>query len=170
MLMRLTHDDHEHAQHAAHAASTVDRPNRPDYATEHRGAGWLDDNYLSNLWGNYCEIAVAKYLNLRWNANWLNDTVHGLPDVGDCHEVRRLSKPHYGLIVKRKDVDNPAVKYNWACYYDDTNFTVDILGWVNTQRAWELGHICACCQPLNSDTLIIKQRHFNGPDTIWRHL
>lgn len=80
----------------------------------------LEQHYVAAL----AEIAVSRSLNLAWTG--LDKGSRGMPDVGDALEVRSITDPKRGLLVRDRDENRPFV----LVHVDKTNGgACTLLGW-----------------------------------------
>jgi hypothetical protein len=89
------------------------------------------------------ECAVAKATGREWHAKvWPRSEHHkhkDEPDVGRNIEVRHVTHPSAGLVVRQKDLNRDKVLF--LAYPDPaTEFReVEVIGWMKAEDAWENG-------------------------------
>lgn len=89
------------------------------------------------------ECAVAKATDREWHAKVWPAAEHHLhkdePDVGRNIEVRHVTQPGAGLVVRKKDLGKGKVLF--LAYPDpETDYTeVEVIGWLSAEEAWERG-------------------------------
>jgi hypothetical protein len=89
------------------------------------------------------ECAVAKATDREWHAKVWPASEHHLhkdePDVGRNIEVRHVTQPSGGLVVRRKDLGKGKVLF--LAYPDPaTDYReVEVIGWLTAEDAWEQG-------------------------------
>lgn len=128
------------------------------------------DDYVADYMAALAELSVAEYLDLPWGRYEL-----GTVDVGDDIEVRRVTHPSRGPMIRPKDYEDRRIERHVAVYvWDDT--VAEILGWVPTGSAWINGRLCACeragacCRIFHdSNSLQLNSRHLRRPDTLRGH-
>ena len=90
------------------------------------------------------ECAVAKATDLRWHAKVWPRAEHHIhkdePDVGENIEVRHITHPSAGLVVREKDLHKDKVLF--LAYPDPTTEyrEVEVIGWRLADEAWLEGH------------------------------
>lgn len=155
------------AQDAADRASdTIDRLQLCDaagYRRPNRLPSW-DGHYLAAI----AEIVVAQTLDLPWG-----EYDYGNVDVGDDIEVRRVTRPDTGPIIRPKDYADDRIRYHVAVHLPTDAGHAFILGWCHTGQAWEAGHQCAdrtgsaCCHLFtDSNSVRINPRHLRPITTL----
>lgn len=105
----------------------------------HYHRDFMEEDRKATVSGALCELAVAKHLNQYWHGSvWCASDHHKyrtLSDVGRNIEVRRIRTAR-GVGVRATD----AGKIIWACRIDDPEYrTCELLGWIDGDRALELG-------------------------------
>jgi hypothetical protein len=111
-------------------------------------AAWYDakrmeDNRTALLAGTVAEMAVAKALNRYWSPSAWNPGDHDKyryshADVGVNIEVRRVRKRDGRAAVRKHQVGKKLVLF--VAYPEPPEFTtVEILGWLPYDDAWEVG-------------------------------
>lgn len=89
------------------------------------------------------ECAVAKATNRTWHAKVWPASEHHLhkdePDVGRNIEVRHITHPSAGLVVRSKDLGKDKVLF--LAYPDpETHYReVEVIGWLRAEDAWQVG-------------------------------
>ncbi len=88
-----------------------------------------------------CELAVAKYTNQYWSGHVWNKQDHaihkGKPDVGTNIEVRRV-RTQSGPAVRDKDLNRNLII--WGARLVDSEYkTVELLGWIEADKGFEVG-------------------------------
>lgn len=166
MLISLSSVHRRLAEEAADkAAETKRQLNLPDSAAYQTLTDL--DPYVRDYMAALAELAVAEHLELPWGRYEL-----GTVDVGDDIEVRRVTHPSRGPMIRPKDYEDPRIERHVAVYvWDDT--VAEILGWVPTGSAWIHGRECACqragacCRIFHdSNSLQLNSRHLRRPDTL----
>lgn len=107
----------------------------------HYKAERMEDDRTAQVAAAICELAVAKHANRYWHAHIWHRSEHArfrdLPDVGKNIEVRRVRTSNKAA-VRRHQLGRGLVL--WVAEAVAPEFRVVTLhGWIEHDRAWELG-------------------------------
>lgn len=118
----------------------------------------MEDDRTAAVAACIAELSVAKHTNRYWSGHVWNASQHDKyrhqPDVGANIEVRRL-RTRDTAAVRRKDLGKGLVLFVARPIMPEMR-TCEILGWIEYDKAWELG------QPSNYDpenTRLISPEH-----------
>lgn len=128
---------------ATHAANTREAEAHRDGARPRYGAG-TERSLEMHLAGCFCEVAVAKFLNLWWTGGWGDrDAI----DVGNCVEVRghmanidaqgRRWAPDASLVLHDEDRPREHLPHVSAIYLGRIEGAVGIVGWARPVDIWD---------------------------------
>ena len=137
--VRLEEWEYENAVYVAQNrhAQNRDVPDSPDYDTDRMG-----DNLQAEIAACCAEVATAKLLGKYWVAgHWPrkdHDKYRHFPDVSPNIEVKRIREPNHNLLAKQRYVGQDIV-YVCAHPHADDFRTVDVIGWMTADEAWEQG-------------------------------
>ena len=112
---------------------------KPD--AKHYDAFRMEDNRTAQVAATVCELAVAKVTNQYWGGHVWPQGKHkeykDLPDVGTNIEVRRI-RTSPDAAVRKKQLGKGLILF--VAQPDPPELrSVDILGWIDHDEAWELG-------------------------------
>lgn len=97
------------------------------------------------------EISVCRISNLCWTG--LGKGSDGLIDVGNRYEVRSITDPRHGLLVRSKDFDKPPLPFVLV-HVDTETRTCRLLGWRFPSAVRRLGRtLDSECWRLSQDLL-----------------
>ncbi len=112
---------------AACAAAVAKRRNKLNSGQSNLPGGETateKEMFLQHYTACLAEIAVSRVTNLCWTGCGVGAT--GLKDVGDMWQVRSISDPSRGLLVRPKDDDNDPIV---LVYVDRGTRECHLLGW-----------------------------------------
>jgi hypothetical protein len=137
--VRLTPWEREWAEHVANKRTEA---NLGKSNAAHYDESKLQDDYIADLAGAVCELAVAKRLNKYWDGSYWTEGQHSdferRADVGTNTEVRRIRSRHYRLQVRAKEVREERIMV--LAYAHEPHFVaVDVIGWGYACELWERG-------------------------------
>lgn len=123
----------------------------------------MEDNERASIAACAAEMAVAKLLNRYWSGHtWdpSQDSSHNSePDIKSNIEVRRIRDPGHRLTVRTLDVQRSRDMF-LAYPYGQSFSKVEIVGWIPSAQAWELGW----APPWDpSGTRLVDQSHLLDP-------
>ena len=100
-----------------------------------------EDDRTASVASAICELAVAKSQNRYWHAHVWTPEDHkkyrSMPDVGANIEVRRVRTGN-SVPVRKRELGRGIVIF--GAYAIPPEFrSVEIWGWIEADRAWELG-------------------------------
>ena len=101
----------------------------------------LQDNRTALVAASVCELAVAKVINQYWGGHVWPHAKHkeykDLPDVGTNIEVRRI-RTSPDAAVRKKQLGKGLILFVAQPQPPELR-SVDILGWIDHDEAWEQG-------------------------------
>ena len=108
---------------------------------KHYDSARMEDDRTAQVAACVAELAVAKYANRYWSGHvWPvkhHDTHKGMADVGENIEVKRL-RTRDSAAVRRHQVGKGLVLFVAKPVMPELR-EVEIYGWIQYDRAWELG-------------------------------
>lgn len=143
--MRVTLSDEEldQARERGRQLADVNRNTKDTPAYQDQSAKVYKDEADAGFVMSVAECAVGKatgreYHGKVWSRAEFRQHVDD-PDVGRNIEVRHVTRPHAGLVVRRKDVGTDKVLF--LAYPDPaTGYReIEVIGWLKADQAWELG-------------------------------
>jgi hypothetical protein len=150
----LTEEEWEEAKRIG-KERTIQNENSKDKAYYDRSRMVYEDDAVAGHAAAAAECAVAKATNRTWHAKVWPAAEHWRhkdePDVGRNIEVRHVTKSHFGLVVRKKDLGSDKVLF--LAYPDPaTDFReVEVIGWMKAEDAWENG------EPAYEDSKRVRQ-------------
>ena len=159
MRVSLTNDEWEEARRIG-KERTIQNENSKDKEYYDRSRMVYEDDAVAGHAAAAAECAVAKATNRTWHAKVWPAADHWKhrdePDVGRNIEVRHVTKPHFGLVVRKKDLGSDKVLF--LAYPDpETSFKeVEVIGWLRAEDAWENG------EDAYHDSRRVRQSLLNG--------
>lgn len=101
----------------------------------------MEDDRTATVASAICELAIAKHTNRYWHAHIWHATEHkkyrNFPDVGKNIEVCRVRKGNT-IAVRKHQLGQGLILF--AAQPEVPEFiNVDIWGWLEHDKAWELG-------------------------------
>ena len=108
---------------------------------KHYDAFRMEDNRTAQVAATVCELAVAKVTNQYWGGHVWPQGKHkeykDLPDVGTNIEVRRI-RTSPDAAVRKKQLGKGLILFVAQPQPPELR-SVDILGWIDHDEAWEQG-------------------------------
>lgn len=152
---------------AAHVGKMRDEINRTKQNAAYYDVNRMDaDNARANILSCCGELAVAKYLNKYWGGEYWPLDRHkefkNLPDIKPNIEVRRVTKMHNPLVIRKRDAEKERIMF--LTYVDpDNRLNVHIRGWLDAKKGYRYGK-----QPEWDQTgtaRVYPQEKLNDPST-----
>ena len=101
----------------------------------------MEDNRTAQVAAAVCELAVAKAINQYWGGHVWSGSKHkqykDLPDVGTNIEVRRI-RTSPDAAVRKRQLGKGLILFVAQPEPPELR-SIDILGWIDHDKAWELG-------------------------------
>jgi len=108
---------------------------------EHYDSSRMEDNRTAQVAATVCELAVAKVTNQFWSGHVWPQGKHkeykDLPDVGTNIEVRRI-RTSPDAAVRKRQLGKGLILFVAQPEPPELR-TVNVLGWIDHDEAWELG-------------------------------
>ncbi len=137
-IIELTPWEYEWASHVG-ARRFIENWGKGNAA--HYDPSRMEDDRTAQVAACVCELAVAKYANRYWSGHvWTagqHDKHKHMADVGTNIEVRRL-RTRDRAAVRRKQLGKGLVLFVAKPHMPELRF-VEIYGFLDYDRAWELG-------------------------------
>ena len=119
-----------------------DHANAAKVDAPHYDRNRMEDNLRASIASAVCELAVAKATCCYWTMSVWDSSLHNryreLPDILPNIEVRRVREPGNPLVVRKRETGKDRVIVT-AYAHPQWFRSVDVLGWLTADMAWELG-------------------------------
>jgi len=143
MKIILSEEELEQARDRGRLLAEVNRDTPDTPAYKDQSAKVYENEADAGFVMSVAECAVGKatgrpYHGKVWSRAEFRDHFND-PDVGHNIEVRHVTRPHAGLVVRRKDVVTSKVLF-LAYPEPATGYRqVEVIGWLKADDAWKLG-------------------------------
>ena len=138
ILIELEPWEYEHASHVG-ARRFIENWGKRD--APHYDKKRMEDDRTAQVAACVGELAVAKAINQYWSGHVWHKSDHAtykhLPDVGTNIEVRRV-RTSTSAAVRKRQLGTQLVLFVVNPVAPEFR-TVEILGWINHDRAWKIG-------------------------------